>query len=140
MRQRPAALLDLIQASAPVRECGKFQRNIIGMSAALNSAPAIRGTARELRLDQLELVSDHALDASLHRLCRGPDAPKLDRSRRETDRAGRPEVPQAGPGIEPHSAARPSDALRPNSMPPLSRSPQRTVGAVRASQSSPIPV
>ena len=26
-------------------------------------------TARELRLDQVELVADHAFDASLHRLC-----------------------------------------------------------------------
>ena len=59
-------------------ECGKFQweHHLDVRRAELRARHM--ATARELRLDQVELVADHAFDASLHRLCSVADPPKIE--------------------------------------------------------------
>ena len=54
--------------------CGKFQRehHLDVRRAELRARHM--AAARKLRLDQVELVADHAFDASLHRLCSVADA------------------------------------------------------------------
>ena len=59
-------------------ECGKFQREYhLDIRRAEIRARRMT-TARELRLDQVKLVADHAFDASLHRLCSVADPPEIE--------------------------------------------------------------